>query len=114
MYTKAELIEKGRHYFEDKNISIMLATTDGNFFYEASKNYADSHAKTNKIEVVTITRAEAMAKKEETSTEDKPNEPVSLREDEDDLMTEYKEETGKNAIFRDKVTKGYLNWKSDK
>lgn len=111
MFTKAELIEKGRHYFEDKNISIMLATTDGNFFYEASKNYADSHAKTNKIEVVTITRAEAFAKKEAPVE----NEDVKENEvNEDALMAEYKEETGKNAIFRDKVTKGYLNWKNDK
>lgn len=83
MFTKAELIEKGRHYFEDKNIKVMLATTDGNFFYEASKNYADSHAKTKKIEVVTITRVEAFAKKEAPveATKDKPDEKEEVKKD---------------------------------
>ena len=33
----------------------MYATTDGNFFHEENKQYADSHAKSNKLEVVTIT-----------------------------------------------------------
>ncbi|MFX0026307.1 MAG: hypothetical protein ACFE8M_07815, partial [Candidatus Hermodarchaeota archaeon] len=34
--------------------------------------------------------------------------------DEDLLMKKYEEETGKNAIWRGKTTKGYLDWKKEK
>ena len=64
MFSKAELIEKGRHYFDKKEVKVMYATPDGNFFYQASKSYADSHAKSNKIEVIEITRADLTGKPE--------------------------------------------------
>ena len=61
MFSRAELIEKGKHYFDNKEVNKMLATPDGNFFYENSKNYADSHAKSKKdpdFQVIEITRAD--------------------------------------------------------
>lgn len=62
MFTKAQLIERGSHYFDDPKISKMYATTDGNFFHESSKNYADSHAKGLKTEVIEITRGDLKSK----------------------------------------------------
>ncbi|MFX1260050.1 MAG: DNA-directed RNA polymerase subunit A', partial [Promethearchaeota archaeon] len=35
-------------------------------------------------------------------------------DNEEVLKQQYKEETGKNAIWRDKLTKGYLEWKKEK
>ena len=64
MFTKAQLIEKGRHYFDDKSVNVMFATSDANFFYEASKSYADSHSKTRNIELFEIKRADLKAKEE--------------------------------------------------
>ena len=34
--------------------------------------------------------------------------------DEDTLLKEYEQESGKNAIWRGKTTKGYLDWKKEK
>ncbi len=34
--------------------------------------------------------------------------------DEESLMKRYEEETGKNAVWRGKTTKGYLDWKKEK
>ena len=56
MFNKAQLVERGRHYFNDPKISKMYATSDGNFFYEQDKNYADSHAKSLKTDLIEITR----------------------------------------------------------
>ena len=70
MFTKTQLIEKGKHYFDDKSVNVMFATSDGNFFYEASKSYADSHSKTRNIELFEIKRADLKAKPvEETGNE---------------------------------------------
>jgi len=51
------------------------------------------------------------AKKEVKEKKDKPpaDEP-----DEDALQAQYNEETGKNAVWRGKVTKGYVDWKVEK
>lgn len=73
MFTKTQLIEKGKHYFDDKSVNVMLATSDGNFFYENCKSYADSHSKTRNIELFEIKRADLKAKpveKEETGNDD--------------------------------------------
>lgn len=67
MFTKAQLTEKGKHYFENKEIKVMYATSDGNFFYEHAKSFADSHSKTNKIEVFTIAKEDLNEKKAKTS-----------------------------------------------
>ena len=95
MFTKEQLIEKGKHYFKDKNVSVMLATSDGNFFYEVSKTYADSHAKTKKIEVITITREEVEAKsgkKKSDTKEGKKNEETQ----EEKVTSDSAESTGKS------------------
>lgn len=63
--TKQELIKIGAHYFDKKDVKVMYATEDGNFFYEESKNFGDSHAKTKNIELFIITRADLSKKKED-------------------------------------------------
>lgn len=80
MFTKAQLIEKGRHYFDNKEINIMYATIDGNFFYESSKTYADSHGKTIKSEPIKITRADLNIKSEKVKSNSVPenSEPSEL------------------------------------
>lgn len=62
MFNKTQLVERGRHYFDDSKISKMYATSDGNFFYEHDKNYADSHAKGLKTSVIEITRGDLKEK----------------------------------------------------
>lgn len=71
MFNKAQLAERGKHYFDDPKISRMYATTDGNFFYENDKNYADSHAKSLKTQVIEITKSDLSSKKS-TKKEDEP------------------------------------------
>lgn len=78
MNTKAQLIEKAGHYFKDEKVKLMYVTPDGNFFYESGKNYADSHAKTKKLELFTITRADLKEKTEEKIEENK-DELIELR-----------------------------------
>ena len=71
MFTKAQLIEKGRHYFDDKSVNVMFVTSDANFFYEASKSYADSHSKSRNIELFEIKRVDLKAKEQpETGKQD--------------------------------------------
>ncbi len=65
MFTKAQLIERGRHYFDSKDVNKMYATSDGNFFYEDSKSYADSHSKSLKTPVIEITRGDLKDKPKE-------------------------------------------------
>lgn len=83
MFTKAQLIEKGRHYFDKKDVNKMYATPDGNFFYESSKTYADSHAKTVKLEVIEITRTDLNVKSEKVQSNSvpKPSELDELRKE---------------------------------
>jgi len=79
MFTKAQLIERGRHYFDSKDVNKMYATSDGNFFHESSKNYADSHAKGLKTQVIEITRGDLKEKpKEEKVKVETPEESNSV------------------------------------
>ena len=71
MFNKAQLIERGRHYFDDPKISKMYATSDGNFFYEHDKTYGDSHSKVLNTPLEEITRGDL---KEKPKAE--PNKPV--------------------------------------
>ena len=71
MFNKAQLSERGRHYFDDQKINKMYATTDGNLFYEQDKNYADSHAKSLKTQVIEITRGDLASKKDEKPKKEK-------------------------------------------
>jgi len=57
-----------------------------------------------------ITPAKKAAKKEKPKKEKAP----AAEEDEEALMKEFEAESGKNAIWRGKVTKGYLEWKEEK
>ena len=51
--------------------------------------------------------------KEEAAQVSKSKEKKTSK-DEDTLMKEYEQESGKNAIWRGKTTKGYLDWKKEK
>lgn len=97
--TKQELIKRGAHYFENKNVKVMYATEDGNFFHEDALNYADSHAKTKNIERFKITRADLPKKKtdkkEEVEAEVKPEEKEEIKEEQTEQSNEAKKETPK-------------------
>ena len=70
-FSKKELIGKGAHYFKDKKVKMMYATSDGNFFHESSKNYADAHAKSNKgMEVFEITAKDCGSKSSKSPDKD--------------------------------------------
>ncbi|MFX1495635.1 MAG: hypothetical protein ACFFBZ_15230, partial [Promethearchaeota archaeon] len=59
-----------------------------------------------------VVKAEKVKK---TPAKEKKEPKVKEEEiDEDSLMKRYEEETGKNAIWRGKTTKGYLDWKKEK
>ena len=83
MFTKTQLIEKGKHYFDDKSVNVMLATSDGNFFYENCKSYADSHSKTRNIELFEIKRVDLKAKEQPKTGND--DELVELRKEAKEL-----------------------------
>lgn len=53
-------------------------------------------------------------KKEKKPTEEPPKEEKSTDLSEDELMKLFEEETGKNAIWRSKKTKGFLEWKEER
>ena len=77
----------------------MYATDDGNFFYEEAKNYADSHARSRKIELFTITRADLpkkkTEKKEEVETEVKSEEQEETKEEQTGEVNDIEEENPK-------------------
>lgn len=67
MADKTELLEKSKQYFNNQEVKIMYATTDGNFFYE--EHFANSHAKGLGTQVITIKRAELAVPKEKKEKE---------------------------------------------
>lgn len=71
MAERAELIENGRHYFDNKEINIMYATSDGNFFYE--QHFASSHAKGLKTPMISISREEVEGTSPQAGTIKLPN-----------------------------------------
>ena len=86
MFTKTQLIEKGKHYFDDKSVNVMFATSDGNFFYENCKSYADSHSKNRNIELFEIKRADLKDKPTEKKAEPKEvDELAELRKEAKEL-----------------------------
>ena len=96
MFNKAQLIERGRHYFDDSKISKMYATTDSNFFYERDKNHADNHAKSLKTQVIEITRGDLAVKEEKPKKEKKEVKPeVDLSPSENGLSIEELRAEGK-------------------
>ena len=52
------------------------------------------------------------AKKEPVKEE--PSQEDVKESDEEALQKQYMDETGKNAIWRGKQTKGYIEWKAEK
>lgn len=103
MFNKAQLIERGKGYFDNKDVKAMHATSDGQFFHETFKEDAEAHAHSTKGEVFEITRddVEGSVKEapleeveevsvEETSSEEVTTEPTeedfeALKEEWDDL-----------------------------
>ena len=78
MLSKAELIERCRHYFDNKDVNVMYATVDGNIFYESGMHFAQSHARSNNFsEVIKITRADLKpeSKKVESKKVSEPETP---------------------------------------
>lgn len=53
-------------------------------------------------------------KKKEVKTEEKPKKEKKEIYDEEALQRQFEEETGKNAIWHGKITKGYEEWKKEK
>ena len=64
--TKEDLIILSIPYFENNDIPCIYATTDGNFFYEHDKLYAEVHAGSiDGVKVVKIDREETVIEDEE-------------------------------------------------
>lgn len=98
--TKQELIKRGAHYFDDKNVKVMYATEDGNFFHESALSYADSHAKTKNIQRFKITRADLPKKKTDKKGENevkvKPEKQEEIKEEQIKQDYEAEEKIPKN------------------
>lgn len=58
MRTREQLVEGAAQFFAKPEIQVMHATPDGNYFYDHSKHFGQSHAQTTKQELMTITRTE--------------------------------------------------------
>ena len=73
---------------------------------------------TKKVEKLSETKPKKIATpKEKPKKEVKPKpkpKPKEKTTDEDELIRQFEEETGKKAIWRGKETKGYLDWKNEK
>ena len=66
------------------------------------------------VEKVSETKPKKIATpKEKPKKEVKPK-PKEKTTDEDELLRQFEEESGKKAIWRGKETKGYLDWKNEK
>lgn len=97
MFNKAELVERGRHYFDDPKINKMYATTDGNFFYEHDKTFADSQSKVLKTSVIEITRGDLTEKEEKPKVVTPPVDPVG------NSPTNDKPESSENDLSFDEL-----------
>ena len=112
MFNKAELAERGRHYFDDSKIKKMYATTDGNFFYEHDKSLADSQSKVLKTSVIEITRGDLVSKQYKEKSKEAKAEATSDSTDNgsvssfDELKAEAKALKIKGwAIMKEKTLK---------
>ena len=132
--TKKELIPNAVQFFKkNPECKEMLATTDGNFFDVGKRaHFAASHATTLPDgEVYHITRAEAMGGKEKPEVTEETSKPEEATEtakepevtketagtelspdevSEEDAVA-YNKATGKAAVWKGNVTKGFLAWK---
>lgn len=55
---REQLVEAGKHYFDNPKVELMYATPDKNFFHESGHNHALNHATRCKSQLFTITRAD--------------------------------------------------------
>jgi hypothetical protein len=59
LYTKEQIVEFSKTYFDGKPmLPFMYATLDNQFFYPESKSYAYAHGRSNNVEVVVILRTD--------------------------------------------------------
>ncbi len=64
-------------------------------------------------------KASELKPKKVTTPKEKTKEEASTKKkekdiDENELLRQFEEDTGKKAIWRGKETKGYLDWKTEK
>ena len=83
-----ELRKRSQVYFEkDATLQKMIVTEDGNFFYPNGDHYAFSHARTNNIQAITITKEDAYRKAEEPKKVEEVEEVEEKEQVVDDSMT---------------------------
>lgn len=66
--TKEELVEKGAHYFDNKDVDLMYATTDGHWFHSHAKRAAMNHIGGKDLDVIDITREDVTGKAPKVET----------------------------------------------
>jgi hypothetical protein len=63
---KKQLIENSKVYFENPEVSVMIATTDGQYFYPRDMAHAKNYCNTVKgVELVEISRADVFPVEED-------------------------------------------------
>lgn len=88
-FSVEQLIEIGKHYFDNPEISLMHATEDNQWFDGDADGlaYANAHVSRKGLQVFPITRAMVEYKPEEVKKEAKPKE-VKPKEDPPELTAE--------------------------
>jgi len=77
LYTKEQIIELSKPYFEGKPmLPYMYATLDNQFFYPEGKTYAYAHGSSNNVEVIVIVRTDVF----KPIKEEKVSEPIKVVE----------------------------------
>lgn len=104
-YSKEQLIELSKPYFENKPLlAVIYATSDNQFFYPESKSYANAHASSNNVEIITINRLEALKIKEEAKA-------VINKEEVKEIIIVEKQEEIKEPV---RAGKGLVKTKKNK
>jgi outer membrane biosynthesis protein TonB len=87
---------------------------------EEVKEASTTKKSSTKVKKVSETKSKPKPKPKKTATpKEKPKKEVKPKieektVDENELLKQFEEETGKKAIWRGKETKGYLDWKNEK
>ena len=77
LYTKEQIVEFSKTYFDGKPmLPFMYATLDNQFFYPESKSYAYAHGRSNNVEVVVILRTDVFKPEIKEVTEVKEIKPI--------------------------------------
>jgi len=70
-YNRKKIVDMSKPYFEnDKELTVMYATNDGNFFYPKAKGACEFHARNNELEIFEISKSDLVEKKEESKKEE--------------------------------------------